>query len=156
MLIMFRAHILTLASTVLISACVAPVPVNVAPRTKFIDFSKIKPDNHAVLAVRYAENVMRSTLMNPAAMRLDTSETGSILKLGICEGDQLYSRNRYKIWATTVSVDATNAYGQYTGKKPYTLFFKDGEVIASEQADPHKFDDKPMAGGFYFPCYDVR
>jgi len=141
---------------VLISGCVAPVPANVAPPTKFIDYSKVKPENHEMLAVRYAENVLRSSLMNPAAMRLDTSETGKMLKLGICEGDQLYTQNRYKIWATTVLVDATNAYGEYTGKKPYTFFFKDGEIIASQQADTHEFDQNPVAGGFYFPCPEVK
>jgi len=154
--IMLRLYFLTVTSMVLLSACVNPVPANVAPRTKFIDYSKVKPENHEVLAVRYAENVLRGSLMNPAAMRLDTSETGNTLKLGICQGDQVYTRNRYKIWATTVLVDATNAYGKYTGKKPYTLFFKDGEIIASEQADAHEFDQNPVAGGFYFPCNDVE
>jgi len=140
----------------LISGCVTAIPVNTAPRTKFIDYSKIKPENHEILAVKYAENVLRHTFMNPAAMRLDTSETGGLLKLGICQGDQLYNRSRYKIWATSVLVNATNTYGEYTGNKPYTLFFKDGEVIASEQADAHDFDRQPVAGGFYFPCNDVK
>lgn len=153
---MFGHNFTTILSIALISGCVAAVPVNVAPPTKFIDYSRVKPENHEILAVRYAKNVLSNTLMNPAAMRLDTSETGNMLKLGICQGDQLYSRSRYKLWATTVLVDATNAYGEYTGKKPYTLFFKDGEVIASEQADARNFDQKPVAGGFYFPCTDVK
>lgn len=151
--VMLRLCVLLIA---LISGCVNPVPVNVSPPTKFIDYSQVKPENHELLAVRYAENVLRGSLMNPADMRLDSSETGNMLKLGICQGDQLYGKNRFKIWATTVFVNATNAYGEYTGKKPYTLFFKDGEIIASEQANGHDFDEKPIAGGFYFPCSNVK
>lgn len=153
---MLRLFVFTIVLIALISGCVSAVPVNVAPPTKFIDYSQAKPENHELLAVKYAENVLRNTLMNPAAMRLDSSETGNVLKLGVCEGDELYGKNRYKIWATTVFVNATNAYGEYTGKKPYTLFFKDGEVIASEQADAHDFDENPVAGGFYFPCSNVK
>jgi len=153
---MLQVFIFTITLIVVASGCVSAVPVNVAPRTKFIDYSKVKPENHELLAVRYVQNVLSATLMNPSDVRLDTSETGNMLKLGICQGDQLYNPSRYKIWATTVLVDATNAYGEYTGKKPYTLFFKDGEVIASEQADAHNFDQTPIAGGFYFPCNDVR
>ena len=156
---MLKHHCLTslaIASIVLISGCVSAVPANLEPRSKFVDYSSVKPENHEMLAVRYAKNVLSNTLMNPSDMRLDTSETGNMLKLGICQGDQLYSRSRYKIWATTVLVDATNAYGEYTGKKPYALFFKDGEVIASEQADARNFDQEPVAGGFYFPCNDVK
>jgi len=130
---MVRLYILIGVSIAFISGCVTAQPVNIAPRTKFIDYSKIKPDNHELRAVKYAENVLRNTFMNPTAMRLDTSETGNVLKLGICQGDQLYNRN-----------------------KPYTLFFKDGEVIASQQADARDFDGKPVAGGFYFPCNDVH
>lgn len=140
----------------LISGCVSAIPVNTPPRSKFFDYSTVKPENHELLAMKYAQTVLTNTFMNPSAVRLDTSETGSMLKLGICQGDQLYNRSRCKLWATTVSVDATNAYGDYTGKKPYTLFFKDGEVIASQQADAHTFDQEPIAGGFYFPCNDVR
>ncbi len=153
---MLSHYLVSIVSIALISGCVAAVPNNVAPRTKFIDYSKVKPENHEILAVRYAKNVLSNTLMNPADMRLDTSETGNTLKLGICQGDQLYNKSRYKIWATTVLVDATNAYGEYTGKKPYTLFFKDGEIIASQQADARNFDQVPVAGGFYFPCNDVK
>lgn len=152
----YVCRIVTIGFIGLISGCVSVVPVIGEPTSKFIDYAKVKPENHEMLAVRYAKNVLSNTLMNPLDMRLDTSETGGMLKLGICQGDQVYSQNRYKIWATTVLVDATNIYGEYTGKKPYTLFFKDGEVIASEQVDARNFDQKPEVDGIYFPCNDVK
>lgn len=154
---MLKTLFVGITSILLIGGCTATqTSTRYATQSKFIDYSKVKPENHATLAVKYAENVLRGTMMDPDAMRLDTSETADMLKLGICQSNETSNGNRYKLWATTVVLNATNVRGQYTGKKPYTLFFNDGEIIASQQADGRKFDDEPVAGGFYFPCDSVE
>jgi len=142
-----------------IGCATAPVTDTSAPivtQDKFIDYSKVKPVNHEALAVGYANGALRESLMDPNGMRLDTTETPNSLKLGICQNDANNQTNRYKIWATSVTINATNAYGEYTGPRRHTLFFNEGEVIASEEGDISDFDDKPIAGGFYFPCRAVR
>ncbi len=157
----------------LLSACATPNPVlsnspvsvsslglnaqaSDSPSGEFIDYSSTKPENHVSEAIKYAEGTLRSSLMDPDGMRLDTSETADLLKLGICAGGQDNQGNRYKLWATTISINTTDAYGTYTGNKPYTLFFKDGEVFASQQAHPNTFDERPTADGFFFPCNAVQ
>ena len=84
-----------------------------------------KPDNARALA----EQMIREQMKDPAATQFQN--WSELYKTW----DNVYSRE--PVWALCVDANGKNSYGGYTGFKPWSVRFRDGQpIFGSAQPEP--------------------